>query len=142
DQRAWRRRRVDEGTALGEREAGISVAHEIGDIVHDRARLAVEPPAARVEGLDDQRALAYIGEVSRGDVLRAGIQPRDDATALRAERASAQLTRRARPRHGGEVNESPAVGQKVWAAVVVFWWSDGRDPGRFSALIRHTEERG
>src|SRR5262249_14033944 len=116
-----------------------SVAHVVGDVVHDRMRLTAEPPAARVEGLDDQRALSNVGEVSRGDVLRAGIQPRDHATALRVERAKAQLTRRAGPPHVGEVDESPAVGQKAWAEVEVFRWSDRRHLDRVSAAIRHAD---
>src|SRR5262249_40532445 len=140
NQRAWRRRRVDEGTALGEREAGSSVAHEIGDVVHDRTRLAAETRAARVEGLDDQRALSNVGEVSRSDELRARFHPRDHATALRVERAKAQLTRRAGPRHVGEVDKTPAVGQKAWPEVGVFRWSDRRHPDRVSATIRQAEE--
>src|SRR5262245_4658284 len=100
----------------------------------------MKPPASLVERLDDQGALSNIGEISRGDVLRAGIHPRDHASVLRVERGKAQLTCRAGPPHVGEVAESPAVGEKAWPKVVVFRWSDGRDPDRVSAPIRHAEE--
>src|SRR6185369_15537645 len=103
-------RRVDQVPVLGERESSTPGAHEVVDAVHDRTRLAMEPPALRVEGLDDERALSNEGEVSGGDVFRPGVLARDNATLLRVERAEAQLTRRAGTRRlVHEVEKAPAI---------------------------------
>ena len=103
-------RRVDQVPVLGERETSTPGAHEVVDAIHDRTRLAMEPPASRVEGLNKELGTTIL---ITGETLSAVSEQVDVK-----DRGLMPVKGRVQPVHVFELSEGAAatsgIGRRSW----------------------------